>query len=84
MEGLDQFIQTEWKHLQITLSKSSLIIQVMNNKQKLVIAHVQVENLLALTKGMQYENYIQGKLHGIKYELERQLNNCHNQLDKTV
>ena len=43
------------------------------NQAKLVLAQMQVENLLSLLKGNPYENYMCGKLYGIKYELERQI-----------
>ena len=47
----------------------------MTEKEKLILAQMQVENLLSLLKGNTYENYMCGKLHGIKYELQRQLTN---------
>lgn len=46
----------------------------MTNKEKLILAQMQVENLLVLLQGNAYENYMCGKLYGIKYELERQMN----------
>jgi len=45
----------------------------MTEKEKLILAQMQVENLLLLLKGNAYENYMCGKLHGIRYELRRQL-----------
>jgi hypothetical protein len=45
----------------------------MNEQTKLILASYQVDNLLSLLKGNPYENYMCGKLYGIKYELERQL-----------
>ena len=45
-----------------------------SEKQTLILAQIQVENLLNLLKGNAYENYMCGKLYGVKYELERQLN----------
>jgi len=45
----------------------------MTEQQKLILAHQQVNNLLNLLKGNAYENYMCGKLHGIKYELQRQM-----------
>jgi len=47
----------------------------MNEETKLILASYQVDNLLSLLKGNAYENYMCGKLYGIKYELERQLTN---------
>jgi len=43
------------------------------NKEKLILAQIQVDNLLNLLKDNPYENYMCGKLYGIKYELNRQL-----------
>ena len=34
---------------------------------------MQTHNMLNLLKGNVYENYMCGKLYGIKYELERQI-----------
>ena len=45
----------------------------MTNKEKLILAQMQVENLLVLLQGNAYENYMCGKLYGIKYELQRQM-----------
>ena len=47
----------------------------MNEQTKLILASYQVDNLLSLLKGNAYENYMCGKLYGIKYELNRQLTN---------
>jgi len=46
----------------------------MTEKEKIILAQMQVENLLSLLKGNAYENYMCGKLYGIKYELKRQYN----------
>jgi uncharacterized protein YlaN (UPF0358 family) len=45
----------------------------MTEKEKLILAQMQVDNLLSLLKGNFYENYMCGKLFGIRYELDRQL-----------
>ena len=45
----------------------------MTEEAKLHLALMQTHNMLNLLKGNQYENYMCGKLHGVKYELERQL-----------
>jgi len=42
-------------------------------QSKLVLAQIQVDNLLNLLKGNPYENYLCGKLYGIQYELQRQI-----------
>ena len=46
---------------------------MMTEEAKLHLALMQTHNMLNLLKGNQYENYMCGKLHGVKYELERQL-----------
>jgi hypothetical protein len=43
------------------------------DQSKLVLAQIQVDNLLNLLKGNPYENYLCGKLYGIRYELQRQM-----------
>ena len=45
----------------------------MTEEVKLHLALMQAHNMLNLLKGNQYENYMCGKLYGIKYEIERQL-----------
>ena len=50
----------------------------MTEQQKLILAQMQVDNLLSLLKGNSYENYMCGKLQGIKYELNRQLTNLNH------
>lgn len=50
----------------------------MTEQQKLILAQMQVDNLLSLLKGNSYENYMCEKLQGIKYELNRQLTNLNH------
>lgn len=45
----------------------------MTEKEKLILAQMQIDNLLVLLQGNAYENYMCGKLHGVGYELKRQL-----------
>ena len=46
----------------------------MNKEQeRLIIALNQVENLITLLKGNEWEQYLLTKLISVKYELERQL-----------
>jgi len=45
----------------------------MTEKEKLILAQMQVHNLVSLLKGNQYENFLYGKLIGIQVELQRQL-----------
>ena len=45
----------------------------MTEKEKLILAQMQVHNLVSLLEGNQYENFLYGKLIGIQVELQRQL-----------
>jgi len=45
----------------------------MTEEAKLVIALQQVNNLVSLLEGNQYENFIFGKLISLQIELQRQL-----------
>ena len=56
----------------------------MNEQTKLILASYQVDNLLSLLKGNPYENYMCGKLYGIKYELERQISLTKAQQSTTI
>ena len=47
----------------------------MNNKTKLVLALMQVENISSLMEGNEWQQFINSKLIGLKVELERQLSN---------
>ncbi len=49
-----------------------------DEKTKLVFALTQVENIIQLLKGNEYEHYLSAHLLNIKYELERQLTNLQN------
>jgi len=54
----------------------------MNNKEKLILSLMQIENLVVLSETLEYRDYIQSKLYKLKYELKRQLSNCPSDLDK--
>jgi len=45
----------------------------MNERMKLHLALMQLNNLSSLLKGNQYESFLYGKLIGIEVELRRQL-----------
>ena len=47
----------------------------MDSETKLILALHQVNNCIELLKENPYSNYMCGKLYGVKYELERQINN---------
>jgi hypothetical protein len=44
----------------------------MNQESKLIIAQMQIDNLLNLTKDGQYSAFISSHLLPVKYELQRQ------------
>ena len=52
----------------------------MTEQETLILAQMQVNNLLNLLKGNAYENYMCGKLYGIHYELQRQLTNLNESI----
>ena len=45
----------------------------MSKKEKLLIAIQQLEDLISLLKGNEYEQYMNFKLTSVYYELKRQL-----------
>jgi len=45
----------------------------MTDKEKIILAQMQVHNMLELIKGMQYTGFFTSHLLPVKYELERQL-----------
>ena len=55
-----------------------------SHETKLHLALIQTHNMLNLLKGNPYENYMCGKLYGIKYELERQISLTKVQQSTTI
>ena len=47
----------------------------MNEETRLILALMQVDNLVSLTSENEWKSYLYGHLSPIKYELERQLTN---------
>ena len=45
----------------------------MTEKEKLIFAKWQTENILKLIKGNEFENYMLLKLSSVYYELDRQI-----------
>jgi hypothetical protein len=45
----------------------------MSQREKIILALMQIENLLELSKGMQYTGFLTSHLLPLKYEYERQL-----------
>ena len=52
----------------------------MNERMKLHLALMQLNNLSSLLKGNQYESFLYGKLIGIEVELQRQLTNLNESI----
>jgi len=47
----------------------------MNEQTKLILALMQIENLISLIKGNEYEQHLYGHLISVQVELQRQLTN---------
>ena len=45
----------------------------MTPKEKIILAEMQINNLLELTKDLQYTAFIKSHLLPVKYELQRQV-----------
>ena len=45
----------------------------MNQKEKIILAEMQINNLIALTQDLQYQGFIKSHLLPVKYELQRQM-----------
>jgi len=45
----------------------------MNPKEKMILAEMQINNLLSLTQDLQYQVFIKSHLLPVKYELQRQM-----------
>ena len=50
----------------------------MNDHTKLILALQQIDNVISLMDGNEWETYLSRPLSVIKYELERQLTNLSN------
>ena len=45
----------------------------MTDKERIILAQMQVDNLLNLTKDLQYATFLSSHLLPVKYELQRQM-----------
>ena len=45
----------------------------MKNKERIILAQMQIDNLLSLTQDLQYQGFLSSHLLPVKYELQRQL-----------
>ena len=45
----------------------------MKHREKVILALMQIENLLELSKGLQYTGFLTSHLLPLKYEYQRQL-----------
>jgi len=53
----------------------------MRERERLIIALYQLENIVSLTENNEWKNYLYNYLSPVKYELERQLNNLTDTID---
>jgi len=53
----------------------------MKERERLIIALYQLENIVSLTENNEWKNYLYNYLSPVKYELERQLNNLTDTID---
>ena len=44
----------------------------MNPKEKIILAQMQIDNLITLTEDLQYQAFIKSHLLPVRYELQRQ------------
>ena len=59
----------------------------MNPKEKIILAEMQINNLISLTQDLQYQAFIKSHLLPVKYELQRQMHlltgtNYYNRIDE--
>ena len=45
----------------------------MTNKERIILAQIQIDNLLNLTKDLQYQGFLTSHLLPVRYELQRQM-----------
>ena len=45
----------------------------MNQKERIILAQMQIDNLITLTKDLQYQGFLTSHLLPVRYELQRQL-----------
>jgi len=45
----------------------------MNQKERIILAQMQIDNLLTLTKDLQYQGFLTSHLLPVRYELQRQI-----------
>ena len=53
----------------------------MRERERLIIALYQLENIVSMTENNEWKNYLYNYLSPVKYELERQLNNLTDTID---
>ena len=55
----------------------------MNNKERIILARIQIDNLLTLTQELQYQGFLSSHLLPVKYELQRQYQLLTNTKEET-
>jgi hypothetical protein len=51
----------------------TVTVDIMDQKAKLILAEMQINNLISLTQDLQYQGFLTSHLLPVKYELQRQL-----------
>jgi hypothetical protein len=55
----------------------------MKNKERIILAQIQIDNLLTLTQELQYQGFLSSHLLPVKYELQRQYQLLTNTKEET-
>ncbi len=55
----------------------------MNNKERIILAQIQIDNLLTLTQDLKYQGFLSSHLLPVKYELQRQYQLLTNTKEET-
>jgi hypothetical protein len=55
----------------------------MNQKERIILAQIQIDNLLTLTQELQYQGFLSSHLLPVKYELQRQYQLLTNTKEET-
>jgi len=55
----------------------------MNPKERIILAQIQIDNLLTLTQELQYQGFLSSHLLPVKYELQRQYQLLTNNKEQT-
>ena len=56
----------------------------MNQKERIILAQMQIDNLLNLTKELQYQGFLTSHLLPVMYELQRQISLTNSSNSTTI